>query len=202
MAQKLVDSDKISRFQILLKNEKDIPRFMADMRTKINQTGLKLDVVKWYDHIVASAGKGGMEILGVFRALFLSIVALIAAMSVANSMMKSINERIREIGSLRSFGFRRRDIILLFSFEGLLLGWFSCLGGMLLSSALALLIRNLGISFKAGILSTPMPVTISMAFSVWFVTAVTLSCITFLASWLVSRRAARMTIADALRYVA
>jgi ABC-type antimicrobial peptide transport system permease subunit len=73
---------------------------------------------------------------------------------------------------------------------------------MLFTTALALLLSNAGLTFKAGVLSTPMPVHFSMDFASWGITALTLSLITFLASWLVSRRAAKMVIADALRYVA
>ena len=164
--------------------------------------GLDAEAVKWLDHPVAAMSKGGLEVMAVFRALFLGVVAVIAAMSVANSMMKSINERVREIGTLRSFGFRRLDIVLLFSFEGLFLGFASCLAGMLVTSLLAFLLSRAGLSFKAGLLSTPMPLSFSMPFPLWLTTAASLGLITFAASWLVSRRAARMVIADALRYTA
>lgn len=201
-AQRLFDTDRLTRYMIFLRDPADLPAFTAELRRKAAEEKLELEIVPWMDHPIAAIAKGGQEVLRVFRGLFLSVVAVIAAMSVANSMMKSINERIREIGTLRSYGFRRRDIVLLFSFEGLGLGFFACLAGMLATTALALLLSNAGLTFKAGVLSTPMPVHFSMDFASWAITAVTLSLITFLASWLVSRRAARMVIADALRYVA
>ena len=202
LAQRLFDTDKISRLNVLLESPSMIPAFVRDVERKAKAAGLALEAIPWIDHPVASLSKGGLEVLGVFRALFLTVVAVIAAMSVANSMMKSINERIREIGTFRSFGFRRRDIVWLFSLEGLFLGFFSCLGGMFISTLLALLIRNLGLTFSAGLLSTPMPVNFSVAFSTWATTLITLSLITFGASWLVSRKAAKMVVADALRYIA
>ncbi len=201
-AQRLFDTDRISRYLVLLENAHQIPAFVHDFESKANAAGLKLSATPWLEHPVASLSKGGLEVMGVFRGLFLTVVAVIAAMSVANSMMKSINERIREIGTLRSFGFRRRDIVWLFSLEGLFLGFFSCLGGMVVSTLLAILIRNAGLTFSAGLLSTPMPVNFSVALPTWTATMLTLSLITFLASWLVSRKAARMVVADALRYIA
>ena len=126
----------------------------------------------------------------------------IAGLSVANSMMKSINERVREIGTLRSFGFRKMDIVLLFSFEGLFLGVLSCMGGILVSASLAFFLSHIGLSFKAGILSSAMPVNFSIALPTWLGTSLVLSLITFSASVLVSRRAAGMVIADALRHTA
>jgi putative ABC transport system permease protein len=201
-AQQLMDTNRITRFQVLLKSPDDAPGFIADMDFKAKAAGLDFEFIPWLKHPIASAARGGTEILHVFRNLFLSIVAVIAAMSVANSMMKSINERIREIGTLRSFGFRRLDIRLLFSFEGLLLGFFSCIGGIGMSWILTILVQNMGLTVNAGILSTPMPVTVSIPLNTWIFTAATLSLITFIASWVVSGRAAKMIIADALRHVA
>ena len=201
-AQRLFDTDRVTRYMLYLEEGTNLRAYAADLSRRANEAGLEVEVVPWFDHSIAAMAKGGQEVLRVFRGLFLSVVAVIAAMSVANSMMKSINERIREIGTLRSYGFRRRDIVLLFSFEGLGLGFFSCVAGMAVTAALAFVLSNIGLTFKAGVLSTPMPVRFAMDFSSWAVTAVTLSLITFLASWLVSRRAARMVIADALRYVA
>lgn len=197
--QSLLDTDRISRVIVLLKDQSLIPAFIRDLTGHARAANLDIEAVKWLDHPVAAVSKGGLEVMGVFRALFLAVVAVIAAMSVANSMMKSVNERIREIGTLRSFGFRRLDIVLLFSFEGLFLGLASCLGGIVVTVVLGYLLSHSGLSFKAGVLSTPIPVTFSFAFRVWVTTGLFLGVITFLASWLVARKAARMVVADALR---
>jgi len=199
--QALLDTDRITRVIVLLKDPSFIPGFIRDFTERARAANLDIEAVKWLDHPVAAISKGGLEVMGVFRALFLAVVAMIAAMSVANSMMKSVNERIREIGTIRSFGFRRLDIVLLFSFEGLFLGMASCLGGILVTVVLGYLLSHSGLSFKAGVLSTPIPVTFSFAFRVWVTTGLFLSVITFLASWLVARKAARMVVADALRSV-
>ncbi|MGE3261782.1 MAG: ABC transporter permease [Bacteriovoracia bacterium] len=201
-AQQLLDTDRITRFSVLLNDEGTRNAFVRDYEEKIRASGLDLEVVHWLDHPVGSASKGGMAVLNMFRWLFLTIVAVVAVMSVANSLMKSINERIREIGTLRSYGFRRTDIVLLFSFEGLLLGFFACLLGIILSSALAFAISNGGMTFNAGVMSTPLAIKIDLALGVWAGSSFVLCLVTFLASWIVSRRAAKMTIADALRHIA
>jgi putative ABC transport system permease protein len=201
-AQQLFDTDRISRELVLLWKPSEIASFTGDFLRHAREQNLDVEAIPWLDHPVTAIAKGGLEVLGVFRGLFLGVVAVIAAMSVANSMMKSINERIREIGTLRSFGFRRLDIVLLFSLEGLFLGLVSCAAGVVLTSVLAWVLSHVGITFKAGVLSTPMPLMFKMAFSLWLTTALGLGSITFLASWLVSLRAARMNVADALRYTA
>ncbi|HAZ11192.1 MAG: hypothetical protein A2X86_08530 [Bdellovibrionales bacterium GWA2_49_15] len=201
-AQQLVDTDRVSRMSVLLKKNDDIWPFISEFKAEAKKENMDLDAIRWLDHGIAATSKGGMEILSTFRNLFLSVVAIIAAMSVANTMMKSINERIREIGTLRSIGFRREDIILMFSAEGLFIGAFSCIAGFIVTVILGLLISNAGISFKAGILSAALPVRVSLAFSTWISSIFVLCLITLGVSWLVSRKAARTVIAETLRYVA
>jgi putative ABC transport system permease protein len=203
VAQQLVDTDRITRYSVLLRDgEKAQAAFVTDYRKRARDAGIDIEVLHWLDHPVGAAAKGGIEILNIFRLLFLAVVAVIAVMSVANSLMKSINERIREIGTLRSYGFRRNDIVLLFSFEGLLLGLSACLGGVMISFVLAYAITASNLSFNAGVTSTPIPIRILFEFGTWATTAGVLSAITFFASYVVSRRAAGLTIADALRHVA
>ena len=202
VAQRLLDTDRVSHFSVTLRDPAHAVKFARDFQAAARARGLDVEATFWLDHPDAALSKGGMELLSVFRILFLTIVAVIAAMSVANSMMKSINERIREIGTLRSFGFRRSDILLMFSLEGLLLGLFASAIGIVCSVFLTTGLSHLGLTFKAGLLSSAMPLEFSIALPVWIGTALVLSLITFGASWLVSRRAARMPIADALRYVA
>jgi len=65
-------------------------------------------------------------------ALAVSLVILLTACAmVAASMLSSVNERVREIGLLRSLGFSRGAVFSLFSFEALLLGLASGLAGHL-----------------------------------------------------------------------
>jgi putative ABC transport system permease protein len=117
-------------------------------------------------------------------------------------MMKSVNERIREIGTLRSIGFRRKDIVLMFSAEGALLALASCFSGMAAATGLSLLITALGIKFKAGVLSTPIPLGVEIVLPTWLGSMFVIGLISFGASWLVSRRAARQVIAETMRHVA
>lgn len=57
-----------------------------------------------------------------------SISLLVAGISILSIMMVSVNERIHEIGILKSIGFRQSDIMLLFLSEAVIIG---LIGGML-----------------------------------------------------------------------
>ena len=154
------------------------------------------------DHPIAAQSKGGLEILSVFSLLFLTVVLVIVSMSVANTMLKAINERVREVGTLRSLGLRRADIIAMFTAEGFILGMLSCFFGMMLTMMVSFLIYSSGITFKAGVLSSGIPLRIDLNFSAWITTTVFLCLVTTLCSWALSLKVAKRIIADCLRYVA
>ena len=60
------------------------------------------------------------------------ISLLVAAVSIFNVMMMSVNERVREIGILRSIGTQRAEILRMFIYEALILGLVgAAIGGVL-----------------------------------------------------------------------
>jgi putative ABC transport system permease protein len=81
-----------------------------------------------------------IKILGSLLATAMSIGALFAAM---NTMYASVGSRVREIGTLRVLGFRRRTILASFNLEGAIL---SGIGGAL-GCGLALLAQYLCLAF-------------------------------------------------------
>ena len=200
-AQSLLDTDKVTRISVLLADPTSAPLFIGDFNAAAAKEGLRLSAIPWLEHPAAASAKGGMEIISVFRDLFLLVVLVVAGMSVANTVRKSVDDRVREIGTLRSYGFRARDIQFLFSFEGLLLGFFSCTVGVAVAAGAGALITALGISYEAGVLSTPIPLRIAPVIGTWGASGAGMSLVTFAAAWLVSRRRSRMVIAESLRYV-
>jgi len=86
-----------------------------------------------------------------------AISLVIAGVSILNVMIISVTERIREIGVMRSIGALRREIMLLFLYEALILGLagsliggaFSFIGGYFISVA-ALQVFTAGTTFGEG----------------------------------------------------
>jgi ABC-type lipoprotein release transport system permease subunit len=87
---------------------------------------------KYYSSQTMTAGF--IKVLGNLLVYAMSIGALFAAM---NTMYASVGSRVREIGTLRVLGFRRRTILASFNLEGAILA--GC--GGLLGCGLALLVQ-------------------------------------------------------------
>ncbi len=200
-AWKLLDTDKITMVSVTLKRFSDKDIFVADMAKAAKDAGLNIDIMSWEKHKAAAYVLGGIEILGVFRNLFMCIVVAICIMSVANTMMKSVNERIREIGTLRSLGFFRSHLIFVFSAEGMILSFIACWLGLGLTLAVSFGIGKIGLTYKAGILSIPIVLRIKYVPEAWVLSAVVLTLLATATAWFCSRRASSMVIADAMRHV-
>jgi putative ABC transport system permease protein len=69
-----------------------------------------------------------------------------AAVGVVNSMLMSVHERTREIGTLRALGMRRGGVVHMFVAEGLVLGALSAAAGVALGGGLVLYLGARGIS--------------------------------------------------------
>jgi putative ABC transport system permease protein len=69
-----------------------------------------------------------------------------AAVGVVNSMLMSVHERTREIGTVRALGMRRGVVVRMFVLEGLVLGVLSAAAGVAAGGSLVLFLGARGIS--------------------------------------------------------
>jgi putative ABC transport system permease protein len=129
------------------------------------------------------------------------LIALIIILSITNTLSMAVIERTGEIGTIMALGVRRGGILRMFVTEGLLLGLFGGVIGILLGALLALTISAIGI---------PMPPPPGMARGYIGQIMVSPGLIfealglalftTLLASILPAWKASRMIIVDALRH--
>ena len=146
------------------------------------------------------------QTLGLFNAIFGFIAILIGGIvlfTVGNTMNAAVVERTVEIGTLRAIGLRRGGIRSLFVAEGLLLGAFGAIGGVIVALIIAAIINRSGLTWTPPGRVTP----VGLHLRVWgeagllFSTAIIMMLVAVVSAWWPARRAARLQVVEALRHV-
>jgi len=66
------------------------------------------------------------------QSIILLVMLLIATLGIVNTMLMAVMERTREIGMLAAMGMRKLEVMLLFIFEGAIIGFFGSLTGCII----------------------------------------------------------------------
>jgi putative ABC transport system permease protein len=181
----------------LLNETSDTDRVLTKLRGELPQD--KFEVVPWrkladlYNKTEALFTK---QIQGVRL-----IIALIIVLSISNTMTMSVIERISEIGTSMALGVKRIGILRLFVSEGILLGCFGGLLGLLTGVALAAVISAIGIPMppppgQAHGLTAAILVSWKIAFEAFLLAVGSTLIGSIYPAWTASRK----EIVDALRH--
>jgi putative ABC transport system permease protein len=108
---------------------------------------------------------------------------------IMNILLASVEHRTREIGVRMSLGARRRDILLQFLTEALILGSVGSLVGVIIGLGIPLLLRAFVNKFAVEV--SPLSAVLAFAFS---------SMVTMLFGVVPAYRAAQLNPTEALRY--
>ncbi len=141
---------------------------------------------------VAQVASTEMEMLGRINRFMLALAGITLAVGlfgVANTMMRSVNERVKDIGIMRAVGASRNQIMRLFIYEALIIGVFGGIFGYLAGTLLA---YGLGpVVFGVSVISPVaryFPLALALAIGV-----------AVLATLYPAFRAARIKVADSFR---
>jgi len=151
--------------------------------------------------------KKNLEANEIFMDVFALVILFIAGIGILNLLLMAVFERTREIGLLAAMGMKRREIMALFLFEGVLMGLLGALLGSTLGAALTLGVGQVGLDYSD--MSEISEVTALMGGRAYPVLqpvallerALTIAIIAALASLYPAWQAARREPAEALHYV-
>lgn len=162
-------------------------------------TGLETYEWKEFAQTVVSSIESRMRIM----TFMLGILLLLVVIGILNSMSMAVQERYREIGTLRAIGMNRRLLVRLFLAEGFWIGLLGGLAGIVLGGGIGLIFYFNGLDPR-GFLPKDLPIPFTTVMRPFFlptdfVTVVALSsALAVLGSWLPARRAGKMSVRDAL----
>jgi len=135
-----------------------------------------------------------LRILGISLTIIFSLGAIIGAMI---TMYSAVANRIAEIGTLRALGFKRRDILIAFLLESLLLGFLGGVLGLFFASFMQLVTIST-MNFQT---FSELAFSFSLNSQIIYMGMVFAVIMGFVGGVLPAIRASRMIIVDALRAV-
>lgn len=198
-AQALLRVEGVHSWLVLLRQTSLTDATLKKMNDKIPSTGIEL--VPWYRTAAADFYNKTVVLFSRQVLVVKLMIAIIIVLSISNTMMTNVRERIAEIGTCMALGDTRRVVLRRFLAEGVVLGLLGGGLGSILGIVLAHLISYVGIpmppppgmttGYVAGIIVTPRLVLDAMVLSVG--TA-------FVAGLYPSWRASSLEIVDALRH--
>lgn len=145
IAQRLLRMEgRVTEYAIATAPDVDLE---ALQRTLAARLGPGYEVHRWDERIpfVRDIVETQDAVFGVVTQVFLFVVLL----GIVNSMLMSVLERVREIGTMLAVGMRRRSIISLFVLEGVVLGVLGGLLGLALGFAMVTVTNRLGVPIPA-----------------------------------------------------
>ncbi len=195
----------VTRVVVKVANAENIDQTVNHIQESLNGQGLGasagLKVYPWkeFAKTLVDTIESRIRILSVM----MLILILLVAVGILNSMSMAVQERFREIGTLRAIGMNRKKLSRLFLTEGFVLGLLGGLAGAVGALGLAWLGLTYGIDAR-NFLPRDIPIPLvsvmrpSYAFLDFPIATLFAAGIAVLGSIFPARRAGKMVIRDAL----
>lgn len=199
--QNLLDiNDSVQKIVILLRNTKDTKEILPKIR-EISKK-YQLEYKDW--ETLAEFYQSVKLMYDVVFYIIIFIVLAIVTFTISNTVNMNLNDRVREIGTIRALGTKRIQVALIFIAESSLIG---IIGGFI-----GLVISYLFIGFIELIGGLPVPINGAeqpVLMHIYFrpdliaiiICMVLFSLVAMLASIIPSRRASKISITEALRWI-
>jgi lipoprotein-releasing system permease protein len=134
--------------------------------------------------------------------IILSLIVLVAALNIINPLTMVVIEKTREIGILKAMGATDKSVMTIFIFEGMFIGFWGILLGLVGGSVICFLIAKIPIPMPGGgmvyyIDRLPVKVDYLVSYLIIPVMSVVLC---FLSTLYPARQAAKLEPVDAIRY--
>lgn len=193
VAKSLLDTDKVSRIVVVLQDTAMTDTVLAQLKQALPE----LDIRDW-----KALDPYYQQVVTLYRNIFsilCAIIVVVVLLSISNTMMMTVFERIKEIGTTRAIGFSAGEIRASFALEGTIIGILGALIGLALAAALAVVINLSGIQMPpAPGRTAPYPLVIFIEPAVYLGIAAAMVVCGLLGALVPAHGASRMPIVEAL----
>lgn len=200
VTQTLLNTDKIQFQTVLLNKTKDVVPFVEKFNQFFRDQGLDLRAIRWQDHPIADLYKQIQSLLGIFQKFIVTVILSIACLSILNTVVKSVKERTREIGTLRSIGFTGRQVEFIFSLESLYLSMMGVAVGVIAAGGVTIAVNKAKILYRAGLLSEPIVFRIDVDVNAYILCTFLLGILAVLASHFAAKSTVRASVSQNLTH--
>ncbi|VAX21415.1 Lipoprotein releasing system transmembrane protein LolC/LolE [hydrothermal vent metagenome] len=195
-AQELLDIRNISGYEVRLNDIDDSELVKKELESQLNHK--YFSVYTWYD-----MHKDFYDVMQIERwaaFILLLLIISVATFNILGSLTMSVIEKRRDIGILRSMGAKKKSILRIFMFEGVLIGSI----GTVLGLILGLLVCYLQIEFKLYPLD-PMKyridaIPVQLQIADLIIIPIVSMFLSFLASLYPAKRAVKLNVIDSIKY--
>ncbi|MCW8199345.1 ABC transporter permease [Verminephrobacter aporrectodeae subsp. tuberculatae] len=194
--QSLLVTQKISRLVLALRDTDATDALVSRLRAQLPDLDIKrwIELAPFYNQVV-SLYRIIFTVLGI-------IIAMVVFISTANSMLMSVMERIREVGTLRAIGIPDRRIQQTFLLEGGMIGMLGGSVGLVLALLTALVVNLSDIRMPPPPgRTTDYPLIIAMQLDSSLMIWLVFIMLSALAAWAPHRVIRRLSIIEKLNHV-
>jgi ABC-type lipoprotein release transport system permease subunit len=197
-AQRLLDTDSVSFFSLKAKEGASVPALTRTLNERFRERGLGLTALSWKDHSFGDFYRKTMDFLRTFQVFMIVVILAVALLSIFNTFLRNVQERSLEFGVLRTLGFQRNHVRWIFLWEAV----FVSLLGIAMGGAFALIsklvVNEIGILYRAGLFTQPVPFLIVFTPGMFFLSALLVLLVALMAASIPLWRNERKSITSCL----
>ncbi len=200
--QRLYDTDRVTYFAAYLRDHRDTPAVAKDLGARLAKEGLEVSIHPYDDPDANPYYVGTLGLIDAVAGFIGLLIESVVALSIFNAMTLAILERTREIGTLRSLGFTRRQLMGLFLREAAALAAISIGAGLLLALAVGGVVQAANVRYQPPGIGGSIPLVLAPSVGTCAGVAALLVALTLGATWLAVRRRVRERVANLIVEVA
>ncbi len=195
-AQKILNSQKVTNLVVVLDQTDKTTAVAAELEKMFPNITAK----RWFD--LATFYNAVVKLYNSIFSFLGAIIFVIVVLSSSNTMMMSIFERTKEIGTQLAVGTSRVRLLLNFLYEGLIIGVLGALLGLIIAYGLATLINNSHMMMPAAPGRTSgYPLYVDTVPMIFIGVFVLMSTTTVISTVFPAFKASRLKIVDALGHI-